>query len=461
MRKGQNLTEFGMIGGLIFGISILSLILFSDNLSGFFNKSSVTSVFNDNRNIKAESLTKYISGLNIKVGDTAFRSPVESVIAAKIEQNNYQQTSGSSGQVRETLDIISNYIEQLSLLLDNPNSGLNFSQISEIKANLQKYKEEISNYVALDNNQATTDNTKLAQALDISVNFSLNGETAKNFYESVTTILNTMSDSTQKNLLSEYSNSILNLGTSLDYKIDSRQLEQMGIKAESINNSEITEKAIEISGSLAQYTNINEDIATPASIKAKDKKDKKDKNTITENFNRAVELVLDWFYGTNKESKKEKTDVKPLTISALSSTELQNLIPKLNEIDNSIKDINKNLQDYSSNKKTAIIENNLHLQLKALTANKDYLKKIAPKDPILDQLNAFITQIQDALSIATKQKLELISKLKEQALTAEQAKTIEVYRNGTYQDILPNSYNNTALCKTLGGAVENNNCNTN
>lgn len=459
MKKGQSLTEVGMVGSLIFGVSILSLVLFGDNLSSYFNKTSVSSIFNNSRTVKAESLVKYITGINIKIGDTNFSSPVELVIASKIQQNNYQQTSGSSGQVRETLEVISKYIDQISILLANPSSGLTASQINELTTSLNQYKDEISAYIALDNNKATTNNTKLAQALDLSVNFSLNGDTATNFYNSVNSILSTMGDSSGKNLLSEYSNSILNLGTSLDYKVDSRMMQELGIKnidvAQKSNITEITEKAVEISGSLANYMKMSVNKINPQPNNT---------SLITE-FTDFCTFVIQSIFGY-----EDATANKPVaqTISVLTSDEFKKLTPTLRDIDNKINEINKKINEFSSktkpaelNKKTAELEKFIKDKVKDLRSYRNKVKELAPDDPIIQQLDSFIAQTQETASASTNQKLELISKLRDQTLTAEQAKSIEVYRNGTYHDIIPASYNNEALCKTIGGTIKDKDCITN
>ncbi len=39
------------------------------------------------------------------------------------------------------------------------------------------------------------------------------------------------------------------------------------------------------------------------------------------------------------------------------------------------------------------------------------------------------------------------------------AKRIDVYRNGTYADIFPDSFNSEVLCKGIGASIVNNQCN--
>jgi len=44
-------------------------------------------------------------------------------------------------------------------------------------------------------------------------------------------------------------------------------------------------------------------------------------------------------------------------------------------------------------------------------------------------------------------------------LSEEQIAQINVYREGNYNELMPNSYNNETLCKTIGGTLVNGKCN--
>ena len=467
MRNGQNLAEFGMIGGLVVGVSVLSFILFSENLSNFFSSTSVAAVFKSNRAEKEESPTKYISGVNLNINNQSYSSPIESVIANKINSNNFEQTSGSSGQIRETLDVISNYVNQVKQLINNPNSGLSGSEISRLQTALQKYETEISNYVALDNNKATSANLKLAQALDVSVNLSINGDTAKNFYDTVTDILTSMPDTTQKKLLSEYSDSILNIGGSLDFKVDSRQLQNLGIQSYESQKqyaaTMITNKATEISGSLAQFISTadttNTKTATTANSSTINPTTSLNSNSTTNDAYTAIPTGTTYVATANTPTYTIAST--PTTISALPITSINLLKPTFNDLKECVAKLNTNIQNYVSGKNAAKSQKDIYDNIKTLTELKNKIALQAPSDPIIGTIQEMITKSQGIFSITSYQKQALSIKLKTNTLTTAQIKEIDVYRNGTYQDLAPTTYNNAVLCENIGGIVTNNQCNTN
>lgn len=460
MRRGQSLTEVGLIGGLIVGVGILSIVLLGDNVNNFFKVSNVKNVFNEKRSQKTESPQKYLSQVNLEIAGQNFNSPVESVIAQKIMQNNYQQTSGSSGQIRETLEIITKYIEQIRNLMNSPSSGFSSIEIAKMENILKMYEQNINEYIALDENKATPDNLKLASMLDISVNLSMSGESAMLFYDTVNGLLSNMPDNTNKKLLEKYSDSILSLGSSLDYSVDSRKAQELNLQNElekqTNNYNNVQEKMTEISGALAQ-------LLVFVDKKNDDEEKVNDKDI---NFSFLPDILPSCEYSftnpftgsyvtVNFNCEDDKSDCKKDTIT-IDKKEIEKEVDKTIKTVNSLKkDIDKYIEGNSSKAK------NIYSHIKKLENHKNTLTSLNVDNSILSQLENLIKLAHSTIQNNADQKLALIDKLKNNAISENTLKTIDVYRTGNYSDIVPDTYNNYALCESIGGTVNNKKCELN
>ena len=113
--KGQNLLEISFIGLTILLIGLFSLFLFSKNIDNFFEKRNPAGLFSANRTLNQANINSYLSNVKLHDGNITLESPVETVIRSEM-LNNTIQTSGSSGNLTETAEIIKQYADELQTI---------------------------------------------------------------------------------------------------------------------------------------------------------------------------------------------------------------------------------------------------------------------------------------------------------------------------------------------------------
>jgi len=248
--KGQNLSEWVVIGAQLILICAVALYFFGDNLANIFENNYLVNLFKDKtRTSNTEKIYSYLSGITLTLFGKPFNSPVEAAILEDIN-NQVSSASGSEGHtVRETVNVIEKQIEQLIEIL-------NYKLAVTTKPNLRqklmalieraKYLlEGCQSYESMDGKYANEKNKRIVNDIDVSVKLDKNGELAKNFDKELKELVFYLEDDSLRDVIQLYGEGILNLGESLKYKIDSRILRDLisGIqtKTESDNFTDVAE----------------------------------------------------------------------------------------------------------------------------------------------------------------------------------------------------------------------------
>lgn len=549
--RGQHLVEFTVVGLVILSVCALSVFFFGDSIAAVFNNNPMLSVFlkdRTNKNIDPHSL---LSNVSVSINGQTYASPVENVLRNEMLNGSLSQTSGSSGQMtRETVEIALQFAYQMEQMLKTLNeSGQYSSQVADLQSKLIDMEKAMVEYVLadglspntpayeyvkglIDNNQnlktalssqyagfnlsesylntlkkSGDDLGKLVNDLDISVDLGQGGTLATEFKNGVNNLTSVVTDPKMKDLLDKYSDSILNLGKSLDYKMDSRLSNNIMAGAHDLvvsSESGINDvKAILASGSFSTGTDTTLD-----SLKAKFDNIK----TVDD----LDSLTYDDIAAINKLYDNMPTNVQQFSFKA-GGNDTQSLGNYIIDLDNGgavggvirIKDGTfymgntngsnygkqftydpaQSNEDYEVYKVSVTVgesgnQYNETVTIKISRTNQSNITLVAtgtypvnqninlvnkgissvsnPNYSNNQQLTELHSQLNELFSFSNQMKAYLKNTLQSQNLTNEQkeqyTKEIDVYRNGNYTEILPDTYNGQALCESLGLPIENGKC---
>lgn len=509
--KGQNLVEFGLIGVVVVIIAILGIVFFGDSLANVFDGNLGINVFKNSRVTNSDDPRTLLTGIKVQVGNKKYSAPIEEVIRRKLQAGSYIQTSGSSGSVREVTEVILEYVRQIREMLSD--SNINNQELNDA---LAAYETAINNYVGLDNQVANDPNRRLANNLDIAVNLDARGNIATNFSNAIDVIISGITDETLKNTLLAYKNDMLNLGRSIDYTIDSRVYNEFGF---SELQNELNENMLDIRNILNQLNTgdiegLSEISPILANIKTlEDLRNLKisDINTINgfiQNFitnNPEYTFVNGDLYSLDSGLIKIENGsfiYETAQMGTLNFTETSNNPDtKTFNIDNCKERTMSNLYSgYSPHEGYEItVTINKNHNPPTVTINKTKYKYwregdscsgincsctlfhgchvsssdagwggaedsnsyngsvTISNDNILNRLKA---KLDNLFVIAYKAKKKLSDEYGAMSDTeqAEMQKRIDVYRNGTYNEIAGETYNSKALCGSVNGSINDNTC---
>lgn len=247
-RQGQQIPEIAIVGGVIFSVCALSVFVFGDQIASVFSSNKSISMFGSQRsNINTEtsgsrllaaSKNSQSGATSITINNKEFKSPVDTVLLAKLSSNSVQ-TSGSSSNIEETIRVMKGYVIQLKEILKTLEDGPARQQaLNAIAA----YEKAIKDYEAMNNSTSTSTNRQIVNDLDITTNLEVSGANAVLFNEAISKLLYTGADSNGEmipnpNLTSKqietielYKQSMLNLGASIEYTIDSRVIKDFDLE---------------------------------------------------------------------------------------------------------------------------------------------------------------------------------------------------------------------------------------
>lgn len=231
----QGLNEISIISSIVFGICAISVFTFGDQLANILGHNPVIAMFSQNRTESVAEKNALLTNVKVNSSGSTFSAPLENVIRTRLA-NGTIQTSGSSGNIDETVAVIQGYVSQLNSLVNTLPAS---DKKTAVLAAIQKYNEAITKYKSMDQQAANTLNNNLVKQLNITTDLEVSGTNAKTLDDTVTDLLNstTLSEDQYK-LLDVYRNGLLSLGGSLEYSIDSRYL-----SSRDINNLSATAKA--------------------------------------------------------------------------------------------------------------------------------------------------------------------------------------------------------------------------
>ena len=125
--KGQNLTEFAILGAVIFAIGLISLFLFSDKIALVLKQNNPLNLFTQNRASKTPNSSLALTSIqSTTINGTVYNNPVQKVMRDKLAMASVA-TSGTSyllTSLSETVSILQEYVAQLITLANSlPNSS--------------------------------------------------------------------------------------------------------------------------------------------------------------------------------------------------------------------------------------------------------------------------------------------------------------------------------------------------
>lgn len=511
--KAQATGEIAIIGGVIFAVCALSVFTFGDQIGNVLAHNPVLSMFNGNRSQSSTDDRSLLSGVTVKIGESTYTSPVEDVLRKKLAQS--VQTSGSSGNLTETMEVLEGYVTNLEALMTK--LGLSSQAVTDA---LAAYNNAINEYKGLNG----TPNEKLAKELDIATDLEVSGHNAVVFEEAMNNLIAQAPTQQDKDLLTLYKNGMLNIGGSLDYTVDSRLLKELGLQIyETSAKTKISElgsliqnDAVEsllngytnldgitglneidklqglyqqVSDLIASYTPTTNQVGCTATSISRTPGTHDDiQINITlpsagANAAPTLTIIADPD-PTDHDADKLKVNGVQLTQVNFSDSDLDDY-PQIADYLNqhgitSVNDykIFKREIPGEAKKGYYFVKKSTFENLKAaynadgVNGQSDFeIQSFTVPNNGANASNIVASEVSretttnisaDALAKLTdiQAKLDEIYAVKRAATTAlmdklnnpntaDMSKIVTVYRNGTYRDILPDSYNNAAICSTL------------
>ena len=247
-----------------------------------------------------------------------------------------------------------------------------------------------------------------------------------------------MPDSEYKTLLSTYINNLLDLGQSIDYRIDSRNAAQLTSQSTSSSSSGITQPPIDLQSTTAppgtptSACNINSNNGTCTT----------NGGVCNVSTNNATCTTYGGDCNVSGNNSTCITYGGNCNVNGNNATCITYGGNCQNVNNGSCTTYGGNCG--AVNNGTCLTTSSQSSSSILMRPNPGSMSQIS----VLEYLENELTQIDSSTSISTDEK-------------AQVAKVIEIYRNGDYNQIMPDSYNSTVLCNSLGAEIVNNICNVN
>ncbi len=491
--KGQNLIEYVVIGSMVLVICIVAIIFFGDSIADLFDNNSVANLFKSKT--RTQNLQKnynYLSGVSLMFGGEKFSSPLEAKILDDINKN-ISTTSGAEGvTVKETVEVLLQYINQLqNILKNNPDD-----KVQKLLYEAYKLYSGCKEYSYKDGAAASNENLKLVNDLDIAVKLDKDGDLAVNFNRALNEVLTTLNDGNVKKLIEIYGEGILNLGESLKYKVDSRLANKLGLNTDAMRTSAAkfdTPTNAKNSWEFKEYTSSTQSQSVDISMSGSDivlqnsggvpkivlKKSSEDKRLIYRNKSNLVDdyeinstIAIGTNSGTGKSGVFFRAEDVDTGINGYSFEILHDgsnpynnklyLLKWMNGVPTTISTAGFSGSEYLHN---GSIDLKVAVNGSQFTASIDGVKVLTYSDSTYTSGEigmSYGKSIDGTLSnFAVTYASDLDNKIKLlqwAAANANAADKIDVYRNGNYTELLPESYNSKALCESLNAQILQNIC---
>ncbi len=494
--KGQNLIEYVVIGSMVLVICIVAIVFFGDSIADLFDNNSVANLFKSKT--RTQNLQKnynYLSGVTLMFGGEKFSSPLEAKILDDINKN-ISTTSGAEGvTVKETVEVLLQYINQLQdILKNNPDD-----KVQKLLYEAYKLYSGCKEYTSKDGATADNENLKLVNDLDIAVKFDKDGDLAVNFNRALNDVLTTLNDGNIKKLIEIYGDGILNLGESLKYKVDSRLAQKIGLNPDAMrtssaqfdtqanaNNSWIFKEftsatqsqTVDISGSGSDIV-LQNNGSVPKIVLKKSSEDKRliyrNKSDIVNDYEINSTITVGINSGTGKSGVFFRAENLDSGINGYSFEILHDgnnqynnklyLLKWTNGVPTTISTAGFSGSDYLH---SGSIDLKVKVNGSQFTASIDGVNVLTYSDSTYTSgeigmsygkaIDGTLSNFAVTCASDLDNKIKL---LKWAAANANAADKIDVYRSGNYTELLPESYNSKALCESLNAQIIQNNCSLN
>ncbi len=492
-QKGQSAQEALLLTISVALVLIAAVGLLGDSLSEIFiNSDKVVSTFKDSRTSISIDNSSLLTNTKITLGGESYSSPLETIVKNKLATGDLIETNGATGNIREYLEVFQGYISQLDDIIKKES----FPSQNEVSTILLEYSQAIEDYTAKDDTLVYTPNDPLLKTindLDIALDLHKEGELAEEFRAVIDKMLAQYPDGTMKNLIEIYSNDILRFGEKINYMVDSR----VGVDYDGI------------------FSEFLPDETTPVNLKSKFENLQSITKTIVEKYNNDFVAMCDVESDINDDCVMNEFKAHyETTKTCLGPNTWDNCMPPLNEM--SYFNGNKVDNDFFSNideaasfvltdgsvmtfqkfgSSSQAIGLSSHIWIDTNGANigpntvgKDFVGfsisttgELSPIgapgefDEYLDDCNPAgkgytcsaqtVEQASSQLGEFDTLKAlhdEVVRIRNDQAIStdykASLAKKINVYRDGTYADIFPDSFNSEVLCRGIGASIADSQC---
>ncbi len=232
-QNGTSLYENIIVACCLVMVGFLIIALAGDKIAQIFSNDPSTVVSKKSRSNIKKSRQPVMTNTTLEINGEKTSSPLETVIKDKLLNGTYVQTSGGSGgNLTETVDVMNEFIRQLEKL-----AGGSISDYSNMQKSLKAYERSIQEYISKDKEIISGKNDPLLKTindLDIKIDLAQDGKLALNLLRDTRKAMANMPDGHTKRMTKLYVKSILNLGKSIDYTVDSRTLNKIHGKIQEI-----------------------------------------------------------------------------------------------------------------------------------------------------------------------------------------------------------------------------------
>ncbi len=503
--KGQSIQEIVLLTISIILVSFSAIVLFGESIADIFNHSGDRSLsFNKSRTIIKEDQTTILTNTTLTFNGKEYKSPLETVVRSRLSSSRLIETSGGQGNLREYLEVFQMYMQQFNDIIEEQNP----SNKKSINSIIKEYTNAVNEYIAKDNMLVQTGDDPLLEIinnLDITLDIHKDGELAKKLQTEMDKLLAGYPDGTNKKLIETFSNDILNFGEHIDYDIDSRvgsgydsifslQDSEVGIL---MAHNNFKQKYNEIAD-IAKQMALDYDLGTECDI---EKETPKNENCLlammepyfAERTTKSCQSGSNYgncmpsydeltYYSGEPTNWADPSD--SLKLEQAAGIELNDkTVLSLYKFGSSLTKgrfcqvwIDANGAAVGPNSTGKDILGFIILTDGTLepmgsptyynygdchSTGRGYSCTAQVVDPNYDPLGSInninsidslkilydeVVRIYNDPTISVEYKLDL-------------AKRIEIFRNGTYADIFPDSFNSEVLCKGIGASIANNQCN--
>ncbi len=232
--KAMSVSEMSFIAITVFCMSFMAFGLFGDGLSAIFSSTRLTSQFaGPSRILQPEEEEFQLSNKTFAFKGKEYRSPIEKVIINGLRTRTFSETTGARGNVKELTNVMTEYTTQIEEFIQDIPEEYDTTDFTEA---FEAYKKTVQKYVDNNNKQVSgTDDpvVKVLFGIDMSLTLDEDGDAATKLNEELINLTSRMPDSDTKRLLSAYTDDLQNLGKSIDFTLDTRALDLLGLNKSS------------------------------------------------------------------------------------------------------------------------------------------------------------------------------------------------------------------------------------
>lgn len=259
-QKAGNISEMAILGGIALGVCAISVFVFGDNLGQILANNPIKTTFTANRTAIVSNANSSDNVVKVRVNGQEFSAPLQSVIRNKLVSGTLQ-TSGSSGNIDETVDVLNAYAAQMQTFLNSlPNSAAKTNLANQIQA----FSQSINDYKGMNQTTANSTNIEVAKKLEFLTDLEVSGTNALQFNDAVNNLLNdpaTIIPPETAKMIDMYRDAMINLGSSTDFKVDSRLLADIGAKGYMDTYNQKHEEVINTLTEMLSNSNITDNIS--------------------------------------------------------------------------------------------------------------------------------------------------------------------------------------------------------